>query len=105
MKATTFALAGLTAVFCLGDSSLEAWTRKPMDTNRCTQEGKDLRRCKKENTEDNSTAFASLLSPEAFKYYNDFSPQEKQQAMDYADNNAMSPNDAVFKVNTQPARG
>lgn len=81
---------------------LAAWERTPMDEARCKEEGKSLRVCKKENAEDNEYNFGTLLTPQSFKYFNNFSPEEKREAMDYADHNAMNPNDAVAKVGKQP---
>lgn len=86
------------------DAELSAWERKPMDTALCKEEGKTMRRCIKENTEDNENTFGALLSTQGFKVFNDFSQAEKTRALDYADNNRMDPNDAVAKVRGQPVR-
>lgn len=101
-KIAMIALIGFAGV-CLNLSELSAWERTPMDEARCKDEGKTLRRCKKENAEDNEYVFGTLLTTQTFKVFNDFSPEEKKQAMDYADHNAMDPNDAVAKVRKQPA--
>lgn len=102
-KTTTLTLLALVAGICL-DAELSAWSRKPMDSARCKQEGKTMRRCIKENTEDNEYIFGTILSTQSFKVFNDFSAAEKQRAMDYADNNQMDPDAAVAKVSGQPVR-
>ncbi len=43
-------------------------------------------------------SFVSHLSNKATVIYNKFTPEEKQQAMDFADNDRMPPEDAVSKV-------
>jgi hypothetical protein len=78
-----------------------AWERKPMDSDRCQRDGKTMQRCQKENDDDNEYIFTSLLSPQAYKLYNDFTPEQKKMAMDNADRNRMDPNSAVSKVATQ----
>lgn len=102
-KIHTFILSAL-SLGMIFNVDLSAWTRQPMDSARCKQEGKSMRRCIKENTEDNEYVFGTLLSTQSFKVFNDFSPSEKKRAMDYADGNNMHPNDAVAKVSGQPIR-
>lgn len=80
---------------------LITWESKPMDKDRCQRDGKTMERCAKENAEDNAYNFTALLSPDVYKIYEDFTPEQKQQAMDYADGNKMSPNDAVREVANQ----
>lgn len=75
-----------------------AWSRKPVDYNRCQKEGKSYSRCEKENADENQRSFESQLNLQSRKMYNEFSSDHKKMAMDYADNNRMPPNDAVAKV-------
>ena len=82
-KVLMLALLSMTAV------NLNAWERMSMDTARCQRDGKDMQRCQKENNEDNEHNFTTLLSPQSFKMYNDFLPEQKRMAMDNADNNRM----------------
>ncbi|HSW87385.1 MAG TPA: hypothetical protein VLG49_07815 [Rhabdochlamydiaceae bacterium] len=91
-------LLGIAVSLCLHADEQVAWERKPMDPNRCTKQGKSMQRCEKENNDDNQYNFESYLSPDAYKVYENFTPDQKIQAMDYADNNSMDPNDAVAKV-------
>lgn len=79
-------------------ADLNAWTRKPIDTARCQRDGKNMQVCQKENNEDNEYDFSALLSPQSLKAFNNFTPDQKRRAMDYADNNQMDPNAAVGKV-------
>jgi hypothetical protein len=76
------------------------WERRPVDWSRCRRDGKSYDRCIRENNEDNEYNFTSMLSPNSYKVYEDFSVEQKQRAMDYADGNRMDPNDAVARVAT-----
>jgi len=100
-KKASFTLLSLTLGICMLSSELSAWQRTPMNLQRCQQQGKTPQRCEKENAEDNAYSFEALLSPDSYKKYNDFSPDQKKMALDYADGNKMDPNEAVAKVAAQ----
>ncbi len=97
-KLTKLMLTATSAAILFSANDLDAWQKKPIDYARCKQDGKNERRCKKENLEDNLHDFGTYLSTDAFKVFNDFSPREKQRAMEYADNDKMSPDEAVDMV-------
>jgi hypothetical protein len=63
-----------------------AWERKSMD------------KCKREMQKNDESTFSAALSPYAKKQYQGFSSDQRRKAMDYADHNNMSPDDAVAKV-------
>lgn len=78
-----------TAALSLQAGEETAWQRR-------TQE-----QCKKDAMKDDGATFAGSLSPYAYKQYKNFSEAQKKKAMDYADNNKMSPDDAVAKVTSE----
>jgi hypothetical protein len=87
--ALTLITAG-TSLFADTQANQEtAWERKTMD------------RCKKEMMKEDEATFSSSLSPFAKKQYQGFTPEQRKKAMDYADSNKMSPDDAVAKVMSQ----
>ncbi len=92
------AVLGLAAGICLFTSELSAWQSKPVNYPKCRKDGKTDMRCDKENREDNLYTFGAELSTQSFKVFNDFTPEQKDQAMSYADGNKMSPDKAVAKV-------
>lgn len=94
-KVVNFALLSCLLGFCF---PINAWSRKPVDYNKCDADGISSMRCEKQAEEDNQHVFETLLSTNAFKVYNDFLPEQKTQAMNYADNNRMSPDSAVARV-------
>ena len=59
-----------------------AWQRKSADEMR----------------KDDESSFAGQLSPYTYNYWRDFNPDQRKKAMDLADKNKMSPDDAVAKV-------
>lgn len=79
-------------------TALSAWQSKPIDYTKCRKDGKSDQRCEKENRDDNISTFSSELSTSSFPVFNDFTADQKDRAMRYADNNNMSPDDAVAKV-------
>jgi hypothetical protein len=99
MKAKNFAklsMLSIVAVSCL--FTLSAWSKKPVNYTKCKKEGKTDQRCEKETREDNLYTFGAELSVPVFPLFNDFTAAQKDQAMDYADGNRMSPDKAVQKV-------
>jgi hypothetical protein len=97
-KIFALALLGITTGVCVYGGDEIVWQKKEMDADRCKQQGKTTQRCQKENADDNKYSFESNLSPDVYKVYENFTPDEKTMAMNYADNNRMDPNDAVAKV-------
>lgn len=79
-------------------SEIFGWAREPMDANRCQQMGKTMDHCRKKNDEDNAYTFEALLTLQVYEVYENLTPEQKVQAMNYADNNRMDPNSAVMKV-------
>ncbi len=97
-KIVNLGLLSCMLVFCFHITDLNAWARKPVDYNKCDADGISSMRCEKQAEEDNQHVFETLLSTNAFTIYNDFLPEQKTQAMDFADNNRMSPDAAVARV-------
>jgi hypothetical protein len=88
-------------ILLVGITGLSAWERQSMHTTRCQDAGKSMYRCKKENEEENEYLFTTQLTPLNFKTFNAFSPLQKKNAMDLADNNKMGPNEAVEQVSEE----
>ena len=101
MKLTKLTALAVASGICLFASDLMAWQSKPINYNKCKKDGKTDQRCEKENTEDNLYTFGAELSTDSFKYFNNFTPEEKQQAMSLADGNKMSPDEAVARIRTE----
>lgn len=116
-------ICGLITGCILSSSALDAWERTAEQD--CTANEKSCRRnadiqcdqgspedcdemkdaCEKKRKECQARAdkkdeesFQSELNPRTFSKYQGFSSEQKIKAMDYADKNRMSPNDAVDKV-------
>jgi hypothetical protein len=92
------ALLSFALGMCFQITELAAWERKPVDYDRCRSDGISPQRCEKQTEDDNMHDFEVLLRTNSLKVFNDFLPAQKKQAMDYADHNQMSPDDAVAKV-------
>jgi hypothetical protein len=76
-----------TGVVCSLNAGEEtAWTRKTMQDQQ------------QQLAERNMSDFESELSAFGYKEYMKLSPEQKKRAMDYADNNKMSPDAAVMRV-------
>lgn len=84
------------------DCKSEADSKCATDPNKCKKMKEDCERkyhvCKKNAEKRDEESFQGQLSPSAFSKYQGFSNQQKIKAMDHADHNKMSPNDAVEKV-------
>jgi len=76
-----------TGVVCsLNAGEQTAWARKTeIDT-------------KSQLAEQNASSFESKLSAFGYNEYMKLSPEQKKKAMDYADNNQMSPDAAVLRA-------
>lgn len=87
-KVFNFLVIGLAtgASFSINAGEETAWARKG------TQD------CQQTLAEENMGDFESQLSAFGYKEYMKFSPEQKKKAMDYADNNQMSPDGAVMRV-------
>ncbi len=81
-KFMALALLGVTAGISLQAEGEVAWQKKPIDE------------CRKGD----ASSFESSLSHYSAAKYRSFTPEQKKKAMDLADNNKMSPDDAVDKV-------
>ncbi len=83
------------------------------DTDSCKQENSDCvdkckekstkcdennTACKKEIPQSDESSFKSAMGYRARMKYNKFTPEQKTKAMDLADNNKMTPDEAVNKV-------
>jgi len=97
-KNITLTLMGIASVICLYVGDLSAWERRPLDLNHCRQDGLSDDRCRKQWAEDNQHDFETYLGSDAYKIYENFTPDQKLSAMDMADRNAMDPDVAVSKV-------
>lgn len=99
MKTKNFvklALLSCIAAGCL--LTLSAWSKKPVNYTKCRKDGKTDQRCEKENREDNIYTFGAELSTPVYPIFNDFTADQKDRALNMADNNRMSPDKAVQKV-------
>lgn len=85
------ALLGVTAGASL---SANDQNQSPNNQNNVAWQKKTL----DETRKDDESSFASQLSPYTHNYWRSFSPDQKKRAMDMADKNKMSPDDAVEKV-------
>jgi hypothetical protein len=94
-------LMSLASGVCMFTADLNGWERQAIDYDRCKNQGDSEGTCKKRDAEINEQNFANLLRADALLLFQGFSPEDKQRAMDYADGNKMSPNDAVAKVNSE----
>jgi hypothetical protein len=61
-------------------------------------EKKNPEQYKKEVAKQNESSFVASLSPYYAQQYKKMTPEEKRKAMEYADNNKMSPDAAIDKV-------
>lgn len=100
-KMIAWTILSITTSFSLFAAEEVAWQRKQVDTSRCKRDGKTMQRCQEEVAEDNKYNFESELSPDVYKVYEDFTDDQKNTAMDYADRNRMTPNDAVRRVSAE----
>ncbi|HSW87003.1 MAG TPA: hypothetical protein VLG49_05850 [Rhabdochlamydiaceae bacterium] len=87
LMATTF--MSVAAGISLQAGEETAWQRKTMET------------AKQEMAKSDESSFASRLSAYSYQQYLRLTPEQKKQAMDFADNNKMSPDDAVARVMQQ----
>jgi hypothetical protein len=87
-KFIALALLGVTAGISLQAEGEVAWQKKPLDECRKGDAG----------------TFENSLSPYAMGKYRTFNADQKKKAMDYADNNKMSPDDAVERVSAEVRR-
>jgi hypothetical protein len=108
-----FFLCVLTGI-CLYSNGISAWERTAKenckkDEKSCEKKAKDkngdtskcekqMDQCKKEAPKTDEDSFASSLSHHSRSQFRNFTPEQKRKAMDYADKNRMSPEDAVAKV-------
>jgi hypothetical protein len=81
---TAAALMSLAAGLQAGEET--AWQRKTMDS------------VKQEMAKSDESSFTSRLSAYSYQQYLRLTPEQKKQAMDFADNNKMSPDEAVLRV-------
>lgn len=80
------AAALIASAFTLQAGEETAWSRKNPDS------------CKQDMAKRDVTSFESKLSPYSAKQWENFTADQKHAAMDYADANKMSPDEAVDKV-------
>lgn len=82
---------------CMKNPNNSAQCKKDFD--KCQMESKNrATRCETTLQQQDDKTFASSLNYTNKKKYQNFTPDQKKTAMDYADNNNMSPDDAVTKV-------
>lgn len=80
------ALLGVAASACLCAEDQVAWEKKTID------------QCKKEASSKDESSFEGALTPHAKRQYRDLTDVQRKKAMDYADKNKMTPDEAVAKV-------
>lgn len=106
-KYVSLGLTGIAAAACLLTGELSAWQRTAMDeckkdVDNCTKGTekckKELEKCKKEAPNKDQESFSRALNKYNQHMFKDLKMDQQKKAMDYADNNAMSPDDAVSKV-------
>ncbi len=108
MKTKTVALTllALSAGFCLSTNEV-AWQREAMSDCKKEEKGctdsaasckKEAEECKRDAHKTDEGSFYHKLSPVYRSMFKNFNAKQKVQAMDMADKNKMSPDDAVAKV-------
>jgi len=85
-KIIALALFAVTAGTSLFAGDQTAWERKTVE------------KAKREAQKEDASTFVSSLSPFHYKQFQSFTPEQKKLAMDYADGNKMTPDEAVSKV-------
>lgn len=101
------AFLGIAAIACFYTFDVSAWERTA--SSNCKKATKNCQKsadqCKKDNDKcqqhvhsKDMSSFESELTPYAKSIFTQFSDDRKTKAMDYADKNKMSPDDAVAKV-------
>ena len=58
----------------------------------------NVKQCLETSLKNDEISFSTLLNTYYFDKFEKFNSDQKQKAMDYADNNKMTPNDAVAEV-------
>jgi hypothetical protein len=110
----TMALLGMAAGVCFFANDLTAWQRSAMseckqDANDCKEDAGDSKqaqdkcmrkskRCEGNASGSDESSFANELSAYSKSTFMKFTTDQKKQAMDAADNNKMTPDEAVAKV-------
>jgi hypothetical protein len=84
LMATALIASAITVQLQAGEET--AWSRKSTDS------------CKQETAKRDESTFVSKLSPYSYKQWENFTPAQKNAAMDYADANKMAPDEAVDRV-------
>ncbi len=97
MRNTSLILFSIAALTC---SDLAAWQRQSkidcQNKKKACEQAVD--NCEKQiSKRDESNFAASLNSVNRAKFYK-FTPEQKKRAMNAADNNRMTPNEAVSKI-------
>ena len=111
---------GATLATCLFTNGLHAWQRTAMEDCKkkdatCMKDAdkktdaaakakakeeckRNMEMCKKNANASDEDSFSSALSQNSRKQYMTMDSSQRTKAMDYADGNKMSPDDAVMKV-------
>jgi len=120
-KFKTVALTGIIAGFVLCTNGLSAWQKSAMndckkemddcknEASQCTDDRatckkqaeqckKDFEDCKKNVDQADAASFSAALTPYYGTQFQQFTADQRKKAMNYADGNKMSPDDAVSKV-------
>lgn len=109
-KTVAFTMLALSASFCISTNEV-AWERKAMsdckkEEKSCTDSPssckKEAEECKQDAHKTDEGSFYHKLSPVYRSMFKGFNAKQKVQAMDMADKNKMSPDDAVAKVASTP---
>lgn len=122
-KLIAVSMLSLVAGVCFYGNHLSAWERHAMNDCKhsekdCKSESKkcnkkdgsckemsatckeDYNECKADAKGDDMSSFKYHLSPYSKSLFENFTPKQREKAMDLADKNKMSPDDAVMKVNS-----
>jgi hypothetical protein len=98
---TRLAVWSVAVGICFFAGDLMAWQSKPIDYNKCRKKKQTVRCCEKKNAEANLHTFMAELNSDSLDYFNSFSTQQQRQAMNLADGNQMSPNEAVARIQSE----
>jgi hypothetical protein len=95
-------VVGLSALGCLSWQRSGAVDVCKRNKDACTKSADmcqaDYDACMDNALKEDEETFLSDVQPESEDLYDDFTSQQRKQAMDYADGNKMSPDEAIAKV-------
>jgi hypothetical protein len=107
MNVVKIVFLSMVAGACCLTNGLTAWQRSAMsdckeDAKECTKSPdrcqRENEKCKHNANDKDLSSFSSELSTYSSMLFSRFTMDQKKQAMDNADKNKMSPDDAVGKV-------